>query len=90
MRVNLTIAYNRQKEVKENTTQNVSETPISESAKQAIDSANAAWKDSSQYITISIGEESTLRFHPDMKDGITYNKIHSKVNRQVTRRSTRS
>jgi hypothetical protein len=43
---------------------------ISESARNAIDNANAAWRDSSQYITIPVGEELTLKFHPDMAGGI--------------------
>jgi hypothetical protein len=43
---------------------------LSNTAKHNIKSANAAWRDTSQYITLLEGEEITLRFFPDDEDGI--------------------
>ena len=41
-----------------------------EIAKRNIENVNTAWRDSSQYITLSAGEETTLRFHPYENDGM--------------------
>jgi hypothetical protein len=43
---------------------------MSEMAKRNIEEANAAWRDTSQYITIPEGEEATLRFYPEEENGI--------------------
>jgi hypothetical protein len=39
-------------------------------ARRNIEEANAAWRDTSQYITIPEGEEVTLRFCPEEENGI--------------------
>ena len=41
-----------------------------EIAKRNIENVNTTWRDSSQYITLSAGEETTLRFHPYENDGM--------------------
>lgn len=43
---------------------------ISETARRNLDSANAAWRDSSQYISIPEGEYSDQEFKPEIEDGV--------------------
>jgi hypothetical protein len=35
-----------------------------------LQSASNAWRDTSKYITLEVGEEIDLRFHPDIPNGI--------------------
>ena len=55
-------------EVNKETTQ--TNESISEATRKAILDANAAWRDSSLYISIQEGDEMTLKFCPDVEDGI--------------------